>query len=146
MSDTCIIQMLCMHCHLHVLNIVGAMLLRCCSVSGRRASTDHICCSLLSLTRSFDQWHICFRHLFQMRCMPRHFFQQSTSFDCMLCACLQVFERETNREKNLEKAVKEAKVKARKEAAKTSDSDKDRALDEQDILKVLLHLCIHASS
>ena len=48
----------------------------------------------------------------------------------------QVFERETNREKNLEKAVKEAKVKARKEAAKTSDTDKDRALDEQDILKV----------
>ena len=56
-----------------------------------------------------------------------------------LHACLQVFERETNREKNLEKAVKEAKVKARKEAAKTSESDKDRALDEQDILKVLLH-------
>jgi len=54
-------------------------------------------------------------------------------------ACLQIFERETNREKNLEKAVKEAKVKARKEAAKTSESDKDRALDEQDILKVLLH-------
>ncbi len=52
---------------------------------------------------------------------------------------MQVFERETNREKNLEKAVKEAKVKARKEAAKTSESDKDRALDEQDILKVLLH-------
>lgn len=50
--------------------------------------------------------------------------------------CLQIFERETNREKNLEKAVKEAKVKARKEAAKTSESDKDRALDEQDILKV----------
>lgn len=48
----------------------------------------------------------------------------------------QVFERETNREKNLEKAAKEAKVKARKEAAKTSDNDKDRALDEQDILKV----------
>ena len=39
----------------------------------------------------------------------------------------------------MEKAVKEAKVKARKEAAKTSESDKDRALDEQDILKVLLH-------
>ena len=49
---------------------------------------------------------------------------------------LQVFERETNREKNLDKAAKEAKVKARKEAAKTSDNDKDRALDEQDILKV----------
>lgn len=47
-----------------------------------------------------------------------------------------MFERETNREKNLEKAAKEAKVKARKEAAKTSDSDKDRAMDEQDILKV----------
>ena len=50
-----------------------------------------------------------------------------------------MFERETNREKNLEKAVKEAKVKARKEAAKSSETDKDRALDEQDILKVLLH-------
>ena len=52
---------------------------------------------------------------------------------------VQVFERETNREKNLEKAAKEAKVKARKEAAKTSDTDKDRALDEQDILKVGLN-------
>lgn len=51
-----------------------------------------------------------------------------------------MFERETNREKNLEKAAKEAKVKARKEAAKTSDNDKDRALDEQDILKVGLSL------
>ena len=55
---------------------------------------------------------------------------------------LQIFERETNREKNLEKAVKEAKVKARKEAAKTSDTDKDRALDEQDILKVNLFSCV----
>ena len=53
-----------------------------------------------------------------------------------------MFERETNREKNLEKAVKEAKVKARKEAAKTSDNDKDRAMDEQDILKVLSE-CLH---
>ena len=53
---------------------------------------------------------------------------------------VQVFERETNREKNLEKAAKEAKVKARKEAAKTSDNDKDRALDEQDILKVCFTL------
>ncbi|KAL3145226.1 Dynein, 70 kDa intermediate chain, flagellar outer arm [Trebouxia sp. C0010 RCD-2024] len=51
-------------------------------------------------------------------------------------ALTSVFERETNREKNLEKAVKEAKVKARKEAAKTSDNDKDRAMDEQDILKL----------
>lgn len=49
---------------------------------------------------------------------------------------MQIFERETNREKNLEKAVKEAKVKARKEAAKTSDTDKEPAMDEQDILKV----------
>lgn len=49
---------------------------------------------------------------------------------------VQVFERETNREKNLEKAVKEAKIKARKEAAKTTESDKDRALEEQDIIKV----------
>ena len=54
---------------------------------------------------------------------------------------VQIFERETNREKNLEKAVKEAKVKARKEAAKTSDTDKDRAMDEQDILKVCTVLC-----
>ncbi len=38
--------------------------------------------------------------------------------------------------------MKEAKVKARKEAAKTSESDKDRALDEQDILKVLLHASV----
>ena len=59
--------------------------------------------------------------------------------DASCPACVQVFERETNREKNLEKAVKEAKVKARKEAAKTSETDKDRALDEQDILKVFLH-------
>lgn len=60
---------------------------------------------------------------------------------------VQVFERETNREKNLEKAAKEAKVKARKEAAKTSDNDKDRALDEQDILKVgfaSLHSAVQA--
>lgn len=59
---------------------------------------------------------------------------------------VQVFERETNREKNLEKAAKEAKVKARKEAAKTSDNDKDRAMDEQDILKVGvgLHIAVQA--
>ena len=57
---------------------------------------------------------------------------------CKDCRVLQIFERETNREKNLEKAVKEAKVKARKEAAKTTESDKDRALDEQDVAKVRL--------
>ena len=55
---------------------------------------------------------------------------------CRVYSVLQIFERETNREKNLEKAVKEAKVKARKEAAKTTESDKDRALDEQDVAKV----------
>ena len=63
------------------------------------------------------------------------------SFHTKVCDAVQVFERETNREKNLEKAVKEAKVKARKEAAKTSDNDKDRALDEQDILKVCSGSC-----
>lgn len=60
-------------------------------------------------------------------------------------AVVQIFERETNREKNLEKAVKEAKVKARKEAAKTTDSDKDRALDEQDVVKVSA-TCLHATA